>query len=355
MQIDDMLHCTAAQWTEHARNAGAGQTTALHNYRNVFRYGAADDRTRPTLRAVQHIETEADTVKFTLEHANNQCGETVIIPYHRAGRPTRTTLCVSSQLGCAMGCTFCQTAQLGLLKNLTARDIVEQWFVARHQFNRPIDNIVFMGMGEPMDNLDAVLHAIEILSDHNGAAIAASRITVSTVGRCAGIKRLAAFADQHGFRGLRLAVSINAPSDAVRSSIMPINRAEPMSKLRNAMLQWRDRVLIEYVLIPTVNMQPEHADQLAQYLEPLHCTVNLIPYNPRQDSPWPAPQDADIEAFSNRLTAHGLFVTRRRTTGRDVAAACGQLGLATPANAWRTNPRRHTPLSVTTAQSAAQL
>ncbi len=343
----DILGSTAAQYINNAKAFGINCERALQQYRRFFRTGRTDVQLNvPEIRTIEHIETEGNTTKFTLRHGNDLFSESVIIAYQRADQTTRTTLCVSSQLGCAMGCTFCQTAQLGLLKNLTARDIVEQWFAARHQRNQHIDNIVFMGMGEPMDNLDAVLESIEILTDHNGAAIAPARITVSTVGRCAGIRRLATFSNRPGMRSLKLAVSINAPNDTIRSSIMPINRAEPMSALLDAMMQWRDRVLIEYVLIPTVNMQLEHADALATYLQPLRCTVNLIPYNPRQDSPWPAPDEGSIDAFAHRLSKRGMFVTRRRTTGRDVAAACGQLGIATPARVRRQPSGRRASLSI---------
>jgi len=193
-----------------------------------------------------------------------------------------------------------------------------------------VDNIVFMGMGEPMDNLEAVLRAIQILSDRNGAAVAPSRITVSTVGRTAGIRRLAEFAQRDGYRGLKLAVSINAPNDEIRRSIMPIARAEPMDALMDAMLEWHGRVLIEYVVIPGVNDASEHADELAERLQPLDCSVNVIPYNPRRDSPWPATPDERVNAFVSRLSSHGLRVTRRRITGRSVAAACGQLGVSSP-------------------------
>src|SRR5262249_42285389 len=165
------------------------------------------------------------------------------------GAMTRT-LCVSSQVGCAMGCTFCETAQMGLMSNLSASDIVAQWFAARFGGvgSPDITNIVFMGMGEPMDNLDAVIQAIRILTDQNGPAIPPARISVSTVGRPAGIQRLAQLARQPGFHKLRLAVSINAPNDAIRSQIMPINRSTPMAALMDAMRQWptteKSRVLI---------------------------------------------------------------------------------------------------------------
>jgi 23S rRNA (adenine2503-C2)-methyltransferase len=187
-----------------------------------------------------------------------------------------------------------------------------------------------MGMGEPMDNLDNVIQAIAVLTDRNGAAIAPARVSVSTVGRIEGIRRLAALVRHEGFHKLRLAVSINAPNDAIRSSIMPINRGTPMAELMKAMLEWptdgRQRVLIEYVLIPGVNDAPEHAAELCDYLRRLKCTVNVIPYNPRRNSPWPAPTDESVRQFVQQIHDRGQFVKRRQTLGRSVMAACGQLG-----------------------------
>jgi 23S rRNA (adenine2503-C2)-methyltransferase len=234
-----------------------------------------------------------------------------------------------------MGCRFCETAQMGLMKNLTAGQIVAQWLSARWDFGTEIDNIVFMGMGEPMDNLHAVMQAIRVLCDRNGAAIAPARVSVSTVGIPGGIVRLADVVRQAGFRKLRLAVSINAPNDEIRSRIMPVNRAAPLHELMQAMLHWpternggapRQRVFIEYVLIPGVNDGLHHAEELCEYLRPLHCTVNVIPYNPRRDSPWPAPDEERVRAFIQRIHERGQFVKRRQTMGRNAMAACGQLG-----------------------------
>lgn len=321
----DILNCTSADYVARNVAIGVSPETALQHYRTMYRDGHSDCEALP-LRAVADVVNEHGTIKFTVAHDAGKNAESVIIPQPRRDGTSRITLCVSSQIGCAMGCTFCETAQLGLLKNLEARDIVEQWFIARHHFKTRIDNIVFMGMGEPMDNLDQVLRAIEILTDRNGAAIAPARITVSTVGRCAGIEKYIAFASKPGFRELKLAVSINAPNDDIRRQIMPITKAEPMDRLMETMLRWPRRVLIEYVLIPGVNESLEHADQLAQYLRPLRCTVNVIAYNPRRNSLWPAPTTQQVDPFVTRLFGHGLRVTCRRTLGRSVMAACGQLG-----------------------------
>ncbi|MGP1345873.1 MAG: 23S rRNA (adenine(2503)-C(2))-methyltransferase RlmN [Phycisphaerales bacterium] len=255
--------------------------------------------------------------------------ESVIIPMaHRGGRSF--TLCVSSQVGCAMGCEFCETAQMGLIRSLQPREIVAQWHAARHALGAEIKNIVFMGMGEPLDNAEAVLEAIAILTDHRGPAIAMKNITISTVGRLDGLALLGERIRQDGWKRLNLAVSINAPNDAIRSRIMPINRGMPLGELIPMLVDWPMRsssaICCEYVLIPGVNDAPEHADELAALLRPVRCCVNVIPYNPRRDSPWPAPTEEATWSFLRRLESHGQFCKYRRTKGRETMAACGQLG-----------------------------
>ena len=327
----DILEHDSTEFVTAAARRGVKRPEALRLYRTAYREATA---AAPwiTLNAAPIVNGQAEqhTEKFIQRLPDGLETESVVIPMRgRSGRETNT-LCVSSQVGCAMGCTFCETAQMGLMRHLTTAEIIGQWFAARHVLKTSIKNIVFMGMGEPMDNLDSVIHAIRILVDHNGPSVPASNITVSTVGRPEGIRRLAALAAQPGFGRLNLAVSINAPDDAVRSTLMPINRRHPMSELFAAMQAWPLRpagaILIEYVLIPGVNDHPHHADALATYLASLRCSVNVIPYNPRRDSPWPAPTEAMITEFMQRLVQRGLFVKRRQTKGRSVMAACGQLG-----------------------------
>jgi 23S rRNA (adenine2503-C2)-methyltransferase len=256
---------------------------------------------------------------------------------------TTYTLCVSSQVGCAMGCTFCETAQMGLIRSLTADEIVAQWYAATHELKVKVKNIVFMGMGEPLDNLSNVIQAIAVLKDHNGAGVPISQITVSTVGRLDGLKRLSEQVQEPGWHRLGLALSLNASNDAVRSSIMPINRKWKMAELQEALLAWPRRsgnkVCIEYVLIPGVNDSREHAKEIAEFLTPfglltkgriagtvVMAILNLIPYNPRRNSPWPAPTEERVDEFLAWLMAEGVFAKRRRTKGRAMMGACGQLG-----------------------------
>ena len=255
--------------------------------------------------------------------------ESVIIPMKRR-HETTFTLCVSSQVGCAMGCTFCETAQMGLIRSLDTAEIVQQVWAARHHLGAAIRNVVFMGMGEPLDNLDNVVRAIEVLTDNRGPAIAMSRITVSTVGRLDGLARLREHVQRPGWKQLNLAVSVNAPNDDIRSRIMPINRSMPLGELIPVLETWPRRksgaICVEYVLIPGVNDAPEHAEELAARLRSVRCCVNVIPYNPRRNSPWPAPDEQTVAAFLQKLESLGQFCKRRRTKGRDTMAACGQLG-----------------------------
>ena len=251
------------------------------------------------------------------------------------------TLCVSSQVGCAMGCDFCETAQMGLVRSLTPAEIVGQWWAATHQRQASVKNIVFMGMGEPLDNVEAVIESIAVLTDHNGPAVPMTNITVSTVGKAAGMRTLCEQMDKPGWRRLGIAISINAPNDEVRSQLMPINRATPMAELRELIeavpcVGTHRKICFGYVLIPGVNDRKEHAAELAEYLHPFTASgspdgrhrgmLNLIPYNPRRDSPWPAPYEDAVEEFLGWVRQHGVFAKRRRTKGRDAMAACGQLG-----------------------------
>lgn len=273
--------------------------------------------------------------------------ESVIIPMlGRTGKKTHT-LCVSSQVGCAMGCGFCETAQMGLVRSLSAEEIVGQWWAARELLiqegrgdgEAKIDNIVFMGMGEPLDNLDEVISAIDCLTERTGACMAMRTITISTVGRVDGLRQLVEIVSQTGWKRLGLALSVNAPNDEVRNEIMPLNKRWGMAELQEVMLDLMRvragrKLLFEYVLIPGVNDSHEHARELAEWLTPFVRTetrghiglLNVIPYNPRRDSPWPAPEESSVQQFVDWMLELGVYVKRRRTKGRTQMAACGQLG-----------------------------
>lgn len=300
-----------------------GRSALSRRYR-AFMRGIADAEWVPAAPVVRR-QIDGELTKFAQPTAAGFEVESVIIPMARFGRSWQA-LCVSSQVGCALGCTFCETAQLGLRQDLSAGEIVGQVVAAQRDFGAAVRKVVFMGMGEPLDNFDEVTRAIRVLCDQRGLQLSKERITLSTVGRIGGIRRLASL----GWRRLNLAVSLNAPGDEIRSRIMPVNRAEPMGELRDALLDYARHsdqyIMIEYVLIPGVNDAPAHAAQLADYCRPLRCCVNVIPYNPRLDSPWPAPGERSVAAFVEALRAAGQYATRRVTKGRDLMAACGQLG-----------------------------
>ncbi len=294
-------------------------------YRALMHGRAADGGlSAEPLPVVQRV-SEGQLTKFVQRTADGLEIESVVVPMQRRQGVWRT-LCVSSQIGCAHGCLFCQTGQLGLLRNLRPEEIVGQVVAAQRDFQGGIRNVVFMGMGEPLDNFDHVIQAIRVLMDPSGLSMAGERITISTVGRVAGIRRLAGL----GWRRLNLAVSLNAPNDEIRSRIMPHNRLEPLAELRQALLEYPLRncqfFMMEYVVIPGINDAREHAFQVAEYLRPLKCMLNVIPYNPRRNSPWPAPTEESIQQFLAWLKEAGQGCKRRITKGREQMAACGQLG-----------------------------
>jgi 23S rRNA (adenine2503-C2)-methyltransferase len=225
-----------------------------------------------------------------------------------------------------MGCRFCRTGKMGLIRNLNAGEIVEQVFAARHGLGFDVRNVVFMGMGEPLDNLDNVVQAIRVLEDQRGMDIARRYITVSTSGLIEGIDRLARLDDGP----VNLAVSLNAPSDDIRSRIMPVNRNNPMAALKASLLRYplrkKSSFFMEYVLIEGINDRKEHARELARYLASLPVKLNLIAYNPTPESDLQAPSPEAYERFRSWLVADKIFVRRRGEKGGAIMAACGQLG-----------------------------
>ena len=266
--------------------------------------------------------TGADgTVKLLLRFGDGACCETVLMP-----QGERLTQCLSSQAGCALGCAFCRTGGLGLERNLHWSEIVDQWLAARRELPRSkrITNLVFMGMGEPLLNREAVAEAVPFLTSPEGGGIAAGRVTISTAGIVPGIDWLGRALPQ-----VKLAVSLNAPEDALRSRLMPVNRRFPLRELVAALRRYptgRRPVTIEYVLLGGVNDAPVLAAKLARLLRGVRCKVNLIPFNAHSGLPYAAPAPAAVLAFQRRLRAAGLTAIVRRSQGADIGAACGQLG-----------------------------
>jgi 23S rRNA (adenine2503-C2)-methyltransferase len=239
----------------------------------------------------------------------------------------RTTVCISSQAGCAFGCTFCSTGQAGFGRNLSAVEIFDQArFFARELATRSkrITNVVFMGMGEPFHNYDAVMDAVALLNDPAGFGLGHRHITVSTVGLVDKIDR---FADEH--LGVNLAISLHAPNDEIRSQIMPVNRRFPLRDLMAACGRYikktKRKVFFEYVMLEGINDSADAAQQLAALMKGQLYHVNLIPYNPTPDAPFSATKRKRIWEFAGVLDAAGIPTTVRRNMGRDIAAACGQL------------------------------
>ncbi len=318
---------TAAKVLRHVyRDEGAFSDEALH----ALGVGAWARPTLLDLDPALSLEIAAEapsldtTIRLALRARDGALVEAVIIP-----GPARTTLCVSSQVGCARACTFCETGRLGLARQLSTGEIVDQVRLAQRVFaprvaagSPPLGNVVFMGMGEPFDNLAEVTRAIRLLTDSRAFALAPSRVTVSTVGVA---DKLPAF-----FRDCRaeLAVSLNAPDDARRTAIMPVNARVPMAALHAAIaahLPASRKVLFEYVLFDGFNDAPEDASLLAAYVAGLRCRVNVIPCNPGPDPALRPPTPERVDAFVARLSSFGVTTLVRRPRGRDVGGACGQL------------------------------
>ncbi len=273
--------------------------------------------------AIVLSETSADgSTKHVFRLSDERQIEGVFMPYE-----DRVTLCLSSQVGCAMGCTFCATGQMGIIRNLSAAEIVGQVVTMlnhhAHSFDRPV-NLVFMGMGEPLHNLDHLMAAFEILTDAEGLAIPPRRITVSTAGLVNGIDRLGIYP-----RRPRLALSLNGTTDEHRSRIMPVNRVWNLEALADSLgrfpLQSGERITLEYVLLKGVTDSLEDGRRLAAYARRFPSKVNLIPFNPHEGSGFEPPEEARISALCRLLVEAGIPVSVRRSRGQDVAGACGQL------------------------------
>ncbi len=284
------------------------------------------------LRPVLERTSPSDgTVKALFELSTGRLIETVLIPdFEEAGDIRRLTVCVSSQVGCQMGCTFCATGRMGFRQNLTAGEIYEQvWRMnetAQNRYGERITNVVFMGMGEPLLNYDAVMKSIRILSDPDGFGFSPRRVTVSTVGLARRIRQLADDGARFG-----LAVSLHAPTDEQRSRIMPINRAPStdLTALRDAIGYFTrktgERVTYEYVLFEGFNDSPEDARRLADVAHWAPSKVNLILFNPVEGLDyWRSPEER-LNRFIRVLVENGVTVTVRRSRGQDIDAACGQL------------------------------
>ncbi len=259
------------------------------------------------------------TRKWVLELDDGQRIETVYIP-----DGDRSTLCISSQVGCALDCSFCSTARQGFSRNLTVGEIVGQVWVAWRELERPLTNVVLMGMGEPLANFDAVVSATDLIQDDLAYGLSKYRVTLSTSGLVPALRRLREVSD------VSLAVSLHAPDNALRDVLVPINRKYPLEELLPACADYvrddrRRKVTFEYVMLDGVNDSDAHAKALIRLLEGVPAKMNLIPFNPFPGSTYRASAPERIEAFRQRLMRSGLISITRKTRGGDIDAACGQL------------------------------
>jgi len=288
---------------------------------------------RVELPGIQEIIDDEGTLKFSLLLDDGSRIESVLIPMSEW-----ETLCISSQVGCSRGCSFCKTGAMGLSRNLKTEEIVAQWASARFAIGRTPRNIVFMGMGEPFDNFDEVLRAVDIFSDQRGAGIPKRRISISTSGHVEGIRRLSELEHSYpdrAYRTIHLAVSLNASNDEVRNELMPINRIWPMAELKSALLDSpqfsiKDALYFEYVLIPGVNDEDRHAHELVKWMDGLTAKVNLIPYHPVDSYPMPATDDTAVDRFHQILRLNDIECRTRKSRGKSIKAACGMLGMKAP-------------------------
>lgn len=265
---------------------------------------------------------EDGTVKLRLRLPDGAAVETVLLTDIEG----RKTACISTQVGCPMGCAFCKTGTLGFLRDLEAFEIVEQYLHLSRMFGRP-SNLVFMGMGEPLLNLARVRKSVEVLSHPDGIGLSLRKITISTCGLTEGIRDLA----DSGPR-VRLAVSLTSAVEDVRASLMPVSRTDSLPELRDAVVYYQektnDRITLEAVLIGGVNDRPEDIRAIADWSRPLKVQVNLIPWNPVPELPYREPSRRAVEDAVTLLESAGIPVTRRMRRGRGVLGACGQLGEA---------------------------
>jgi 23S rRNA (adenine2503-C2)-methyltransferase len=334
MDLIDLKELTPEGMTEFFAGIGNAGFRARQIYRWIYKHGVTDFAAMTDLGKVLRLDlagkaqisdwtaetrqvSSDGTVKYLFRLADGESVETVRIPMESG----RTTLCISSQAGCAMGCRFCLTGTYGLSRNLSAGEIVNQVCAAAR--DGAIDNIVLMGMGEPLHNLDNVVAALQILYASDGFDFGPRRVTLSTCGLVPEMRQL-------GERiRVGLAVSLNATTDAVRNELMPVNRRYPLAELlqacRDYPLQPRERITFEYILIRGVNDSLDDARRLVRLLHGIKAKVNLIRFNEHAGSSFGSPTEQQIRAFQTLLLDSDMVAVRRASKGQDISAACGQL------------------------------
>lgn len=331
-----MLEMTIGQLREQLKQWGEKPFRADQLANWVYRRGVTDPQEMSnvpsrlaerlgilTSRVAARVDSPDGVAKLLMELEDGLSVETVLIP-----TADRATACVSTQVGCAMGCAFCATGLDGLARNLQAGEILEQLLHLRQATGKAITNVVFMGMGEPLANYDATVRAVRAIVDPERFGLSARHVTVSTVGLPDGIRRLA-----KENLPITLAISLHAPNDRLREELVPAARVAKIGAVIAAareFYQARHReVTLEYSLIRDVNDSLDCAEQLADLAGRLRCNVNLIRYNPIAQLPFAPPDERQVDAFAGRLRLRGVNVTLRRSRGRSADAACGQLRRAT--------------------------
>ena len=342
MLLYPILSYTSNQFSEALfSDLGKGRQQAMDLYKVFMRTGSFlpapssfDNAPRLFQDMIARIDTTIDPLifsqkeevssaeKFLIRTQDGYTIESVVLSMKQ-----KNTLCLSSQVGCRMGCSFCETGKMGLIRNLSVREMIEQFFHARFSLSHKIENVVFMGMGEPFDNMNDVLRACDILRDPLGIGIGIKNMTLSTSGHVDGIEQLARSSSPVP----HLAISLHAAEDSLRSKLMPINRRWNLARLKEALLLFsklqKRAIFIAYILIEGVNDSPDHARRLISYLEGLPIKINLIPYNAQSgDSPYRAPALHVQDQFMSVLRHSGKRALLRRTKGDGIMAGCGQLG-----------------------------
>ncbi|MDH5370828.1 MAG: 23S rRNA (adenine(2503)-C(2))-methyltransferase RlmN [Gammaproteobacteria bacterium] len=315
----------AAQLLKWIYQFGVDDFNAMSNFSKSLREKLIEVAEIKLPEIVTEQHSDDGTIKWLLRLDSGNSIETVFIP-----EGSRGTLCISSQVGCALECSFCSTAQQGFNRNLTTAEIISQVVIANRALKciprneRVISNVVLMGMGEPLLNFDNVVAAMNIMLEDNAYGLSKRRVTLSTSGVVPALDRLKEVSD------VSLALSLHAPNDELRNELVPINRKYPIKELLAACKRYisgetKRKVTVEYVLLDSVNDQPEHARELVKLLKDLPCKVNLIPFNPFPNSGYETSSIEAIERFRNIVVKGGLLTTTRKTRGEDIDAACGQL------------------------------
>ena len=306
--------------------SGVDHIAAMTDLPKSLRLTLAQHAQLTHLSKPETMQANDGTRKLRFQLSDGAAIESVLIR-----EPTRLTLCLSTQAGCRISCAFCLTAKGGLRRHLRTAEIVDQMLQARALLapNEQLTNLVFMGMGEPLDNYAHTVQALRIITQPEGVGFSPRRITVSTSGVVPAMRRLGA----EGL-GVNLAVSLNAPTDAIRTLLMPINKRWPIAELLAACREYPQprsrRITFEYVLLQGVNDQPSHAEQLARLLKELHCKINLIPFNEFPGGAFHRPSPEVVLRFREILLNHSLTATVRESRGREIGAACGQLAERAP-------------------------